>query len=225
VSSIIHVIGCRVLESALRPLLEEYRPTSCRIMEYGLHAVPQRMAPQLQAAVDALTPPGVVLLGFGLCGNGLVGLRARGHTLVIPHVDDCIALLMGSYAAYVADFRSHAGTYYLSKGWLESGYHPVGQHREWSLRYGEAQARRIVLRLYENYRRVALVAFTPDELRVYRPQAEEAARFLGVDYDEILGSTTLLRRWLECAMHAHQDSDECVIIPPRCSVRQLMFVR
>jgi hypothetical protein len=79
--------------------------------------------------------------------------------------------------------------------------------------------------MYENCRRVALVAFTPEELALHRPQAEEAARFLGVDYDEILGSTSLLRRWVECAVHGHQGGDECVIIPPGCSVRQLMFVR
>jgi len=224
-SSVIHVVACRVLESALLPLLDELYPTSCRFLEYGLHALPQRMTPQIQQAVDALTPPGVVLLGFGLCGNGLVGLQAGGHTLVIPRVDDCIALLMGSYEAYACDFRCRPGTYYLSKGWLESGYHPVGQYREWSARYGEAQAQRVVLRMYENYRRVALVAHAPEELALYRPQAEEAARFLSVDYDEILGSTSLLRRWIECARHPHLGGDECVIIPPGGSVRQLMFVR
>jgi hypothetical protein len=194
-------------------------------MDYGLHALPQRMAPQLQAAVDALTPPGVVLLGYGLCGNGLVGLRAGGHTMVIPRVDDCIALLIGSYEAYLADFGSHPGTYYLSKGWLESGYHPVGQYREWSARYGEAQARCIVLRMYENYQRVALIAFTPDELRVCRPRAEEVARFLGVDYDEIAGSPALLRRWIERSACPDEADDKLVIVPPGGSVRQQVFLR
>lgn len=223
---IVHVVGCRVLESALRPLLQNLpHLASCRFLEYGLHTVPERMTPEVQAAVDAAQQPGIVLLGYGLCGNGVVGLRARKHTLIIPKVDDCIALLMGSYQAYLAQSRRHPGTYYLSKGWLESGHHPLGQFREWSARYGEAKARQFVERMYRNYRRVVLIAFTPEELDRYRPQAQEVARFLGVAYEEILGSPALLERLVERASSPDQTDDEFVVVPPGAAVRQEMFIR
>lgn len=222
----VYLLGCRVLESALAPLLDGAGGMrSARFMDYGLHTIPERMTPQLQAELDALEPPGTVLLGYGLCGNGLVGLAAGRHTLVIPRVDDCIALLMGSYRAYIEDFRAHSGTYYLSKGWLESGYHPTGQAREWAEKYGEERAARAVRGMYKNYRRMALVALSPEEIRLYRPQAEESARFIGVEYDEITGSDGLLRRLVERAASPGQTDEEFVVIPPGGTVRQDMFIR
>lgn len=226
-SHVVHILGCQMFESVLSPLLSGMALTSCRFLEYGLHTVSQQMAPQLQATIDATEPPGRLLLGYGLCGNGIVGLESRAHTLIIPRADDCIATLMGSYDTFLADFREHPGTYYLSRGWLESGYHPVAQYRLWTTRYGEARARRVVERMYANYRRVVLVGFTTDELDKYRPAALETAHFLGLSYAERLGSTAWLQRWLERATWPTpgESDGECVVVPPGGSVRQEMFVR
>jgi len=70
-----------------------------------------------------------VVLGYGLCGNGLHGLKAGRHTLLAPRADDCIALLLGSYQAYRREFDAEPATYWLSKGWLESGSNPLQEYR------------------------------------------------------------------------------------------------
>ena len=73
----------------------------------GLHDLGGKpMAAKIQEAVDR-TEEGVyqaILLGYGLCGNGLDGLTARHTRLVLPRAHDCIALLMGSHARYQAYF-------------------------------------------------------------------------------------------------------------------------
>jgi hypothetical protein len=51
-------------------------------MEYGLHLTPQKTTPAIQAQIDALPAPGTVLIGYGLCGNGLVGLKSRHRRLL-----------------------------------------------------------------------------------------------------------------------------------------------
>jgi hypothetical protein len=90
----------------------------------GLHDVGSKpMAAKIQELVD-LTPVATydaILLGYGLCGNGLHGLTARHTRLVLPRAPDCIALLMGSRERYQAYFESNPGTYYRSTGWLERG--------------------------------------------------------------------------------------------------------
>ena len=90
----------------------------------GLHDLGSKaMAAKIQEVVDR-TPEGVydaILLGYGLCGNGLHGLAARHTRLVLPRAHDCIALLMGSRERYQAYFEGNPGTYYLSTGWLERG--------------------------------------------------------------------------------------------------------
>ena len=74
----------------------------------GLHDLGGKpMAAKIQEVVDR-TPEGVydaILLGYGLCGNGLDGLTARHTPLVLPRAHDCIALLMGSAERYQAYFE------------------------------------------------------------------------------------------------------------------------
>ncbi|MGD0359553.1 MAG: DUF1638 domain-containing protein [Bryobacteraceae bacterium] len=90
----------------------------------GLHDLGrQAMAARIQEVVDG-TAAGVyqaILLGYGLCGNGLDGLTARHTRLVLPRAHDCIALLMGSRERYQAYFERNPGTFYRSTGWLERG--------------------------------------------------------------------------------------------------------
>jgi hypothetical protein len=90
----------------------------------GLHDLGGKsMAAKIQEVVDR-TPEGAyqaILLGYGLCGNGLVGLTARHTRLVLPRAHDCIALLMGSRDRYMQYFEDNPGTYYRSTGWLERG--------------------------------------------------------------------------------------------------------
>ena len=66
----------------------------------------------------------VIILGYGLCSRGVVGLRTDKSTLVVPRVDDCIAIFLGSTAAYREQGMQEPGTYYLTKGWIEVGDSP-----------------------------------------------------------------------------------------------------
>jgi hypothetical protein len=81
------------------------------------------MAGEIQRIIDGV-PEGTydaILLGYGLCGNGLEGVCARHTPLVIPRAHDCIALLMGSRFRYEQYFELNPGTYYRSTGWIERG--------------------------------------------------------------------------------------------------------
>ena len=68
----------------------------------GLHDIGQAgMSARLSevlAAVDE-TKYEAVLLGYGLCSNGLVGLTARSIPLVVPRAHDCITLFLGEQGA------------------------------------------------------------------------------------------------------------------------------
>jgi hypothetical protein len=88
--------------------------------------------------------PSLIVLGYGLCGNGARGVKSRRHTLLIPRTDDCIAILLGSRRAYRREFNAVPGTYYLSKGWLESGSHPLSEYEEYAERYGREEAKWIL---------------------------------------------------------------------------------
>ena len=73
-------------------------------LDYGLHRVPDKLTWAVQDAINSIETPSLVLLAYGMCGNGLKGIKSGQHTLVIPRTDDCIAILLGSYKKYIEEF-------------------------------------------------------------------------------------------------------------------------
>jgi hypothetical protein len=59
------------------------------------------MSARIQESIDRVDPARheAVLLGYGLCNNGVVGLHAP-VPLVISRAHDCITLLLGSRERY-----------------------------------------------------------------------------------------------------------------------------
>src|SRR5271169_4196374 len=83
----------------------------------GLHDIGcAGMLSRLQAAVDAVEAPqyDAILLGYGLCNNGIAGLTARTLPIVVPRAHDCMTLFFGSRDRYEDYFRKNPGTYFLT---------------------------------------------------------------------------------------------------------------
>ena len=117
----IKLLGCGVFEPELEALLPltphevDFEP-----LDAGLHEVPNELRDRLQTAIDRAAEEGfdAVALAYGLCGRGTSGLIARGITVVIPRVHDCLTLFLGSREEYRRQFREHPGTYYITPGWF-----------------------------------------------------------------------------------------------------------
>lgn len=221
------VIACRALEDLIREVLPDRLPMT--FLGYELHTRPQEMRPALQAQLDALPAPSIVLLGYGLCGNGVVGVSAGPHVLVIPRTHDCIAIFLGSYRKYAERFREDPGTFYLTKGWLESGDGPLHDWVSFRQQYDEDTADYLVDMMYRHYRRICFVGFSPEEIAHYRPQAQEVAAFCkarwNMAYEEVLGTGALIERFVRTPRHLDQGSDEFVIVAPGGVVEEAMFHR
>ena len=221
------VIACQIMQSMFEGLLPDELAQDVTYMDYGLHRHPQSMTWTLQDAIDSVQTPSLIVLGYGLCGNGLNGIKAGSHTLLIPRTDDCIAILLGSRRAYLREFEATPGTYYLSKGWLESGSHPLKEYHEYREKYGEEDAAWVMDQQYQHYERLVLVAHKAQDLEAYRPQALEVARYCeqwGMRYEEILGSDAFVRRLVEVATSLDRAGDDFVVIPPGGEVRQEQFI-
>lgn len=229
------ILACQVLQDPLERLLPEELADRVGYQDYGLHRQPGRLTETLQEQIDRIEEPSLVVLGYGLCGNGTDGIRAREHTLLIPRVDDCIALLLGSRRAYLREFRDEPATYYLSKGWLESGSHPLSEYQEYSEKYGAEDAQWIMDEQYQNYRRVALVAPTREDLEACRPKAREVAEYCrrwDMRYEEILGSDEYVRRLVEAISVLHRGGAaaaddiprDFLVVTPGEEIRQEAFI-
>lgn len=216
------VLGCRMLEPLLVPLLDPAVPTT--FFDYGLHERPATMQPTLQKHLDALDEPATVIIGYGLCGNGVVGLSAGQHTLILPKAHDCVAMVMGSHDVYIGDFRANPGTYYLTRGWLDIGEDPLHEYERILERRGLDFAERVIDLLYGGYQRLCLLAFSAEEMDEIRALAAPVVEFCrerwGLSYDEMVGDPVFIE-----SLAQHDGHDErFLLIPPGGQVTQDLFL-
>jgi hypothetical protein len=190
------VIACATVIEEMLPLLPP--GMGYQVLDFGLHVNPKSLKEALQAAIDqAGRSADTVLLGYGLCSQAIVGLRANGCRLVVPRVDDCISIFLGSREAYTQQSRQEPGTYYLTKGWLEVGDTPFGEYDRMLEKYGRERADRMIRLLLHNYTRLAFINTGIQGLDEYRRQAQELAERFVLRYEEIEGSNALVRKLLQ----------------------------
>lgn len=204
------IIACQVFVEELRSLL----PADVEIdtLEMSLHERPRSLQQMLQQHIDASEDCDTIILGYGMCGQAAVGLRATHCRLVLPRADDCISMFLGSRAAYRAQHEQEPGTYFLTKGWVGSGVTtPFSTYDAVRERWGAERADRIMGTMLGRYRRLAFVrtGSADDALADARGQARATAGRFGLRYEEIEGSRDLVHPLL------HGPWDERFIVVPR----------
>ena len=222
------IISCAVFQHLLEEMLPQGLSAEVTFLDYGLHLVPRNLKATVQKAIDSLSAPSLVVLGYGLCGNGLNGIEAGQHTLLIPRADDCISILMGSYDIYLKEFLGNPGTYYLTKGWLESGSDPLKEHHNLLKKYGPETTEWLMNEQYQNYKRLVLIAHTQEDLEAYRPRALEVARYCerwDMQYSELVGSDAYVRGLVAAIDSVTESNNDFLLIPPGDTLRQSQFIR
>jgi hypothetical protein len=213
------VMACATVIEEMLPLLPPGMPH--QVFDFGLHVNPEKLRQTLQAAVDAVDGQyDTIILGYGLCSLALVGLKAAHCRLVVPRVDDCISIFLGSHAAYRAQARAEPGTYYLTKGWIEVGDTPFSEYDQMLERYGPERAKRIFRIMLANYKRLALINTGLYEMDRYRDYACRTAERFGLRFEELEGSTDLVQKMVNGPW-----DDEFVVVEPGEQIRYEQFTR
>jgi hypothetical protein len=207
-SARIKVIACATVIEEILPLLPS--GVTYEALDFGLHLHPANLRQILQEAIDAASAEAeIILLGYGLCAMAVVGLKANRCTLVVPRVDDCIAIFLGSGATYKAQTSQEPGTYYLSKGWIEVGDTPFTEYKRLVEQYGQKRASRMIKLMLKNYRRLAFIDTGQYEQERYHEYAQRMAEQFELRYEEIPGSTSLIQKML----NGPWDDDFVVVRP------------
>ncbi len=202
------VVACATVIEEMTPLLPP--GTETQVLDFGLHLKPEELRRSLQQSIDASEGRfDTILLGYGLCSHAVLGLCSKSCTLVMPRVDDCIAIFLGSRADYLRQSRREPGTYYLTKGWIEVGDSPFQQHEQLVRKYGEERARRMTRLMLKNYTRLVFIRTGSTDLEAHRQYARDASAEFGLRFEELDGSPALVRK----VIHGPWD-DEILVVPP-----------
>jgi hypothetical protein len=211
------VIACPTVIEELKPILPPMVTT--RVLDFGLHVNPDKLREMLQKEIDAADGEAdPIILGYGLCSNAAIGLHTAHSTLVIPRVDDCIAIFLGSAKAYREQSRKVPGTYYLTKGWIEVSDTPFEEHKRLVARYGQERADRIMGVMLKHYTRLAYIDTGQSDQEHYREHAKQTATRFDLEYEEIKGSMNLIHK----IANGPWDED-FIIVPPGHTVTYADF--
>jgi Protein of unknown function (DUF1638) len=202
-----HIISCATVAEELKQL--GVSEEDLTVLEFGLHVFPDQLKERLQEAVDAVPGDCDILLGYGLCSYAVVGLHSDSHRLIIPRIDDCIALFLGSREDHLSRLAEAPGTYYLTKGWVEAQWDTIEEYARLVERYGENRAKKVAEVMYKNYTQVVLINTGNYRIDDYRDFARAMADFLDLEYREIPGSNRMLEKLL-----SGDWEPEFLVVPP-----------
>jgi len=201
-----HIISCHVLWRELCFFAAQSKNTfTFQFLEQGLHNTPDILRQNLQQAIDqADKGNSAILLGYGLCSNGLVGIKARNTKLVIMRGHDCITFLLGSKERYREYFDKNPGTYWYTPGWIDTSEMPGEDRYNKNLetyveKYGEDNAE--YLMQYEqawikNYKKAAYLDFGFYDTEHYRQYTRQCSDWLGWEFDDLKGESQLIQNFL-----------------------------
>jgi len=175
----------------------------------GLHEKPDKLGGEVQKALDRSHDSegnayDASLLGYGLCSNGIVGLKAKIPT-VISRGHDCVTLLLGSKDKYKQYFDAHRGVYWYSSGWIESGKQPGKERleqlrKDYEEKYGKDKAEFLIeteQKWIKEYGWATYINWGFANVEEDKKYTKRCAEFLGWNYDELKADPGLMQRLVD----------------------------
>ena len=210
------IVACKTLQNELAAAMSACG-YSCEIrwIESGLHNFPKKLHNTLQDLLDQCTDCDTVLLAMGFCGNSVAGIQTHDFQLVMPRIDDCISLLLGSVSRR-KEQSATGSTYFMTEGWLE-GERNIWKEYEYTIhKYGPELGQEIFDTMFQNYRNLALIDTGCFDMKKAIAETQEIARELDLSYIQLPGTIDYLKELLS----GQWDSERFIILPPHSRLEQ-----
>lgn len=231
----IFILGCRVLTRELSALIaQSQNQVDVTWIPQGLHDTPSLLHDSLNEQLNMLyrqidrkmqkRVPDYIVLGYGLCSKAVVGLKAGNIPLVVPKVEDCIGLFLGSQKRYLDYFSEYKGTFWLNSRWIEDcpdldEDYDDRLREAYMAQYDDEDTVDYLMEMHrdglKNYRNVGYISTNTFDDRSAREQAARFAADHHLKYLEFEGNNSLLKKIVD----GDFDNDSFLIVPPGYQIR------
>lgn len=206
------LIACEILYREFSHLIARSpHRVDVEFMPKGLHDLGRSgMFARLEETLAAIDTGNydAVLLGYALCSNGIVGLKAQDVPLVVPRAHDCITLFLGDRHRYLDYFNANPGTYFKTSGWIERGddlvqFSPDSMQEMMGMnmsyeelvdKYGVENAKYLLEQLgqMENYGQLTYISMGLGPEEKFESHSRELAESKGWQFERLEGDLSLL---------------------------------
>ncbi len=195
----IAILSCDIMKQELEQVLDEnpdFEVTSLEFLDFGLHCYPDDLLAKITERIEAIQSKGdadAVLLGYGFC-QALNGIEKKFDIpVVLPQVEDCIALFLGPHR-YTEERIKCAGTWFMTPGWCIEGLQGVINELHLdsapNSKYTPLDFARM---MFKNYKRTLFVDDGVGDQEEHRQQADDFAGLLDLEVERTKGTLDLLR--------------------------------
>jgi len=219
-----HIIACAGLKPEIELVRNGDEDIRVQYLRQNLHRAPDKLNKKLQGAIDEIpdNEDMTVVLGYGLCSNAVVGVRAPSQGMYIPRVHDCITLYLGNRETYKKEFNQKPGTYYLTSGWINNQTDPLGMmENEYTRRVGRELAEETIKEEIRNYSRISFIHTAGSKNPRYVERAKANATYFGKEFTEFKRDDTYFRKIL----YGPYEKPDFVYIEPHDKVKQIEFLK
>lgn len=189
------LIACSMIEDEINSVFDHFDVGDIEIrwMERGHHNYPDKLRAVIQSEIDKAEADGadLILLAYGLCGQGAMGWHAENATLVIPKFDDCVNMML---CVGKRDRRNllDAGCMYLTKGWSKDEGALLSMRDRAIARHGVRKGEKAVRLMFASYTKVSVIDTGCYEVAPVIDYAKRSAEFLGLKSEVCEGSNKVM---------------------------------
>ena len=191
------LIACSMIEDELNEVFDRFdiSDIDIRWQERGHHNDPDKLRDVVQAEIDTAEEEGadLIMLAYGLCGNGAVGWHSGKATLVMPRFDDCVNMML---CTRKRDRRNYldAGNMYLTGGWSRDEGALLDMFERYLSKYGKRKADKLMKIMLASYTSVTVIDTGCYNLEPVREYARECAERFGLKVRNVEGSNQVLQK-------------------------------
>ncbi len=169
------ILACEILRKELEKIMDEAQ-VCCPVVwvESGLHDYPKKLHQELVNRINQIDSERIILT-YGLCGESVIGIDSGTHELIMPKVDDCITMLLGSHKRR-KELNAELAAFYLTEGWITGAKTPLSEYQHCIEKYGQKMAEQIMDMMYHNYRSLCLLDTGVVEMDSFSTRCDEIAR-------------------------------------------------
>lgn len=242
------LLGCKIFEREIASVVvDSPNDIDVTTVRQRLHDYPSNLMRELQDEIDRIdanahrqtnnvdyTPIDAILLGYGLCGKAVIGLKSQRYPIIIPRVHDCVALLLGTRERFAEIAPKSAGVFFFSPGFA-AGYakrmtngadeFDMCRYLFYLERYKGNERRalkavRIEQSLTSAYHACSYIKWPNIDLPAHEGLVRNLADARKWTYEQIPGDDSLFRKlvdtdWLD---PANADDPDFLVVPPGCSI-------